>query len=387
MQTGSAASLIRLAADADELFDVVRGTLGASEPTPEDVHSGLRAAVAIEPAVLMRGPVVTYLELLDRGIASTTVRDEVVGHARRVRGRLLARRGADEAAKADLEAACAIGEACGARDLVVEAGLSLGALHQKARRLDEAAQRYEAVIEASQGERLRAEASALANLAGIAQDGRRLEEAVALYEDSLALLDVVGDPRLSAWGRINSAILLQERGERAEARARYTRAVEEGTRIEDHWLTGYALTNSAMLEMEDGHLDQAHTQITKARSLLARVGAQRLEALTIGRLAAVQAMRGHLREALGAAVLAERMASRHGPTIRGPVRLLRAFVDVAQARAAEASGDVAAAENAWMAMRARIREATTAEPGASAVVDVSDDARATLRVLDAWTRP
>ena len=385
MRTGSATALAQLADDAEELLDVANATLGAPVVSAEDAAIGLKAAVAIEQVILTRGPVARYLELLDRGIAATTARTEIAGHARKVRGRILGRRGAEEAAQADLEEACAIARECGAAALEDEARLSLGVLHHRARRLDEAARSYEAIVESSGGQRLRVEASALANLAAIAHDARRFDEALALYEDSLALLDTVGDVRNGILMRINSAILLHERGERLEARARYARAVTDAKTIRDDRLLGIALTNLGMLEMEERQLDHARLHLEEARSLGARAGDVRMEAITIGRLAAVLAMRGQTREALAAAVLAERKAARQGLTIRGPVRLLRAFVDIAQARAAEDAGNLASAESARMAARARIREATTApSDGGSALVDISDDARAALRVLDAW---
>jgi tetratricopeptide (TPR) repeat protein len=352
----------------------------------EDARVGVRAAVAIEPVVAMRGPLTRYIDLLSRGIAVIPPREELAGHARRVRGKHLGRRGAEDAARADLDEACAVADACGATDLKAAARLALGVLHQASRRLDEAAQIYESVLSMSHGgERLRTEAMALANLAAIAHDSRKFDEALGLYEESLSLFDALGDERLGAWMRVNSAVLLQERGDRGEARARYTRAAEALTKLDDDRLLGFALTNLGMLDIEENELDGALANLEKARGLLARAGDITIEVLTIGRLAAVLAMRGRVREALGAAVLAERMASRYGAVIRGPARVMRAFVDVAQARAARESGNLVAAESALMAARARIREVTTApEGGGLAVSAISDEVRAALRVLQAW---
>jgi hypothetical protein len=105
----------------------------------------------------------------------------------------------------------------------------------------------------------------------------------------------------------------------------------------------------------------------------------------VARLVIVLAMQGRVREALGAAVIAERLAARQGIVIRGGARLARAFVDVAQARAAEGMGDKAAAQTALVSARERIREATTAaKEGETPVATLSDEVRAALRVLERW---
>ena len=385
LQTGSAGALAHLSRDAEQVLRVAEDTLGVPEVSEERARIGLRAAVALEPVVAMRGPVTRYLELLDRGLGATTGRDPLIGHARRVRGTLVGRRGGTDAARADLEEACAIGADCRARDLEAEAQLALGALHQWSQRFDDAARMYRAVLDAPRGgEGMRAEARAMSNLAALAHDEQRFDEADALYEESVALLEAIGDARIAAFVRVNSAVLLQERGNRVEARARYLRSVEALTALGDDRFLGITLGNLAMLEFEEGELESARTRAEKGRTLLARAGDLRSEALAVGRLSAILAASGLAREALASSVLAERMAARHDTAVRGTVRLLRAFVDVAKAREARARGDLATAENALMAARTRVRDATTSSGGQAAVTALSDDARTALRVLESW---
>jgi hypothetical protein len=142
------------------------------------------------------------------------------------------------------------------------------------------------------------------------------------------------------------------------------------------------LGNLGMLEFEESNLDAALAHLEKARTLVARTGDLRSEALAVGRLAGVLAMQGRVQEALGVAVLAERMSARHDAAVRGTVRLLRGFVDIAQAQAASRRGERSAAEDALLATRARIRDATTPAEGKTAVAALSDDARTTLRILE-----
>jgi predicted ATPase len=384
-RTGSASALARLAEDAEQVLLAAEGALAAPESSEEQARVGLRAAVALEPVVAMRGPVERYLELLDRGLGAIPGGDELVGHARRVRGGFAGRRGAHEAAREDLEEALAIGIACRARDLEADARLALGALHQWSQRFDDAARMYRSVLEAPRGgQRLRAEARALGNLAAIAHDEQRFDEAGVLYDESIALLEALGDERLAAQAGVNSAVLLQERGRRAEARARYVRAAEALTALGDDRFLGISLGNLGMLDFEEGRLDGALANEEKARTLLARAGDLRSEALALGRLSAILAMMGRTREALGAAVQAERMAACHDAVARGAVRLFRAFVDVGRAREARVAGDAVTAENELLAARARVRHATTAPKGDTAVVALSDDARTALRVLESW---
>jgi tetratricopeptide (TPR) repeat protein len=342
-------------------------------------------AVALEPVVAMRGPVGRYLQLLDRGLALITGREELVGHARRVRGSFVWKRGGLASARVDLEEACAIGAACGAPELEAEARLALGALHQSSQQLEEAARMYQAVLDApSEGRGLRAEARAFTNLATIEHEVRRLDEAKALYEDGISLLETLGDERMTALAHMNVGVLLQEQGKRAAARERYAQAAEALAKLGDDRLLAGTLGNLGMLEFEEKNLDAALAHLERARSLLARTGDLRSEALAVGRLAAVLSMQGRTQDALRAAVLAERIAARHDAAVRGTVRLLRAFVDVAGARAAIQTGDRAAAENALIAARARIRDATTSVGHDSAVATLSDDARTALRVLESW---
>jgi tetratricopeptide (TPR) repeat protein len=183
---------------------------------------------------------------------------------------------------------------------------------------------------------------------------------------------------------VNSAVLSQEQGKRADARARYERAVAALTTLRDDRFLGISLGNLGMLDFEEGRLDGALAHEERARKLLARAGDLRSESLALGRLAAILAMLGRTREALGTAVQAERMAARHDGVARGAVRLFRAFVDVARARDARVAGDAVAAESQLLAARARVRDATTASDGLTAIVALSDDARTALRILESW---
>jgi tetratricopeptide (TPR) repeat protein len=290
-----------------------------------------------------------------------------------------------ERARLDLEEACAIGVARGAWELVAESRLALGALHQWSQELEDAARLYKAVLDGPrEGLGLRVEARAITNLATLAHDARRLDEARALYEDGIALLDALGDEQIAAAARMNLAVLLQEQGERDGARSRYVQAAAALEKLGDDRVLALTLGNLGMLEFEERNLEAALGHLEKARSLLARTGDLRSEALAVGRLAAVLSMLGRVQEALGAAVLAERMAARHDAAVRGTVRLLRGFVDIAQARAAARTGEHAASENALVAARTRIRDATTPVGGNAAVAALSDDARTALRALESW---
>ena len=382
--TGSAQSLAQLVEDADALFDVVESTLGAAEPSERTARAGLRAAVALEPVVAMRGPVGRYLELLERGLRLVGGREELIGHARRVRGNLLRRR-APGPARADLEEACAIGAACGAWELEAEARLTLGALHQWSQEFDDAARMYRAVLDGpGDGRGMRAEARAFTNLATLEHEVRRLDEAKVLYEDGISLLQTLGDERLTAKARMHLAILLQERGEHAEARSHYTAAASALRRLGDDHSLALTLQNLGMLDFEEGHLDAARQHLETARSLFARTGDLRTETLAVGFLAAVLGLQGRAQQALGAAVLAERMAARHDGAVRATVRLLRAFVDLAQAKEARQTGAHGVAENALVAARTRVRSVTAPAAIDRAVTTLSDDARTALRVFETW---
>lgn len=379
LRTGTAESLSRLEASTGELVAVMERAVTSSTDM-DALRDGVRVAVAAEPLAAMRGSVGPQIDLL-RQAPHHGLDDRLVAHALRVRGTLLGRRG-DPNARKDLEAALALARALSDAELAAETELALGALLQWNQEYPAARALYESVIEGT-GASGRAEARAIANLAALAHDELRFDEARALYEEATALLESCGDARLAAILRTNSAVLLQELGELDEARSLYDEAARALAMLRDERLLGITLGNLGMLDLEEERITDALARHAESRKLLARVGDARSEVMATARYAAALAWSGRVREALAAAVGAERRARRFDAVAQGTARLLRAFVDVAQAGVAKSP---VAAESALEAARARVREARSPGPdGAPPVTSRSDDVRTALRILTRWT--
>jgi predicted ATPase len=374
---GDVAALRALALDAEELLRVLEY---ARSRTPD---LELTALLVLDPVLTTRGPYGRHPAMLDEAIARA-VREpgtlpELLARARQARGRLASRLGKYNDARVDLEHA--LEEARRREDSAAEASalLDLGVLHHAMRNFELAREHYEAVAVVERDNPY-VEARALGNLGALHHDQRRFDDAYACYVETIALFESLGDARAIGLFLANLAMLDHDRGRLADAARRYARALRYLEEAEDPRLLAIALGSLGMLEVENGQLELALTHHERARDLLAQVNDLRSEALCLGRLGATLASLGRLEPAGAALARGERIAKRDAMA-QGTVRLLRGFLDAANAKVSLAEGHADEARAAIETARARVREATEPRGGPSALVDHSDDARAALRVL------
>jgi tetratricopeptide (TPR) repeat protein len=133
----------------------------------------------------------------------------------------------------------------------------------------------------------RLEALAIGNLANLHRDQGRPEQALALYDESLAIFREVGARRFEANTSGNLANLVRDRGGMDEARALYEQALHLHRQLGNRQFEGITLVDQSVLERLAGHIDRAETLLNQAEPILLDIDA----AL---HLVLVQCQRGHL---------------------------------------------------------------------------------------------
>ncbi len=392
-RTGSSAALARIADEVENLHAIAaRGLDGGGA---ERAREALSALVIADAAIAIRGLFSVHLALLDRALSAPLpegTEPALLVRARAARGRALAVRGQDEAARADLtralEGARAIERPANAESrptsttneplLAALVLMDLGVLHHQRREVDAARRCYDEALAVYRREGARRpEARALGNLAALAHDERRFDEAMSRYEEALALATSVGDVRLEGTFSMNAGILEQERGKPTAARRRFERASRALDEASDPRLLAVALGNLGMLHHEEGRPEEARACHERAAALLHEVGDRRSEAIARARLGAAEGALDRGDRAEHSLGRAERLAAHLGdPRINALADLARASLDLSVARAASVEKRSDATSEHLEAARARIQRAKQGP------IERSDDLRLMLRILE-----
>ncbi|ATB50246.1 ATP-binding protein [Corallococcus macrosporus] len=415
---GGAEALQRLALERENLLAACDNALAVRPATSRSVARALEALVALEPEVVTRGPVRLLLERLDAALAMTDrvgVAHRLVAEAVAVRGRVFLEAGDLASARRDLERAReslrTLGAVAGEKRVLVD--LSIVARHE-----GELAQAWALVREArrlsSEGDRwldaytvgnlglveqarcgpeaaiphLRAaqalfhgvgdvtfEVGFLSNCAVAIGELGRTREAMGLLEDAMARSASVGDRAGHALARLNLGCCLLEEGRPRDAREHLLAAARIGRQLGQRLLEGTALGELGRAELALGAWSEAWARLSEAVSGLGRVSRGQVLRFAVYR-AVVEACVGDAAAAEASFVVLEGAPElRENPVLRELAALLRASVDLAEARAA--GDDVARAQRAFASVRQRIARARGAPPEAA-----SSDLRGALGFLE-----
>lgn len=365
-----------------------------STPRPSWVtgDAALRAAVALEPLFDARGPRQEQIQLLGAALEAAGDDGDPVLRARAFAGRGRARRRLGLIGESRTDFAQALRLAREAGDRLEESRVlrDLGILASDEGRLDDAERNYEdaLALQRQLGDR-GDEAMTLAYLAFLHDETGRVESARAFYEACLERLSEVGDRQLEAVVLGNYAGFEQERGNLDKARAHYEEAIALLEKTGRRTFIGPFLGSLATLCHERGELDEALRRFERALESMRETGNLRYEGLMLGYLGAVYADLGRLDEARATLDQADRRHAEIGdPRHLECARLHRAFLDVAEARRAEARGDRSTAERLRASVRSRVDEASRPGPpseqhpeGGPSPAEMSDDVRRALRLL------
>lgn len=337
----------------------------------------LRAALLLDGVLAARGPVDTHVGTLDAALAVAGGAEPLRLAVQRARGTARRMRGDLDGAEADLRAVAA---AAGG-GLRAAACADLGVVFHQRRELTEAAAWYERAHDAARAAGDRAvEARALGNLAAVDHDRGAFDAAEGRYRRALAIFADLGERRHEGVFLANLAVLEQELDRFDDARTHFRAALVILDGVGDQRLIGVTRANLAALEHERGNLEEARSGYRAALEVLERVGELRSEALCRGRLAAVLATLGDVDGARGELDRAERELERVGDTVGfDAVQLARAFIAMTEANRERAGGHVDRAAALLQEVAQRIARARGGEPS---LVELSDDARALVRVLE-----
>ena len=415
---GGADAVRQLAQERENLLAACDNALSVTPATPRSVERALEALVALEPEVVARGPVQLLLERLDAALARAArvpVAPRLVAEAVAVRGRVFLEAGRLDAARGDLESARAafrgLGAVAGEKRVLVD--LSIVARHE-----GKLSQAWELVREArqlsSEGDRwldaytvgnlglveqarrgaeaaiphLRAaqalfhgvgdvtfEVGFLTNCAVAIGEMGRTREAMGLLEEAMARSASVGDRAGHALARLNLGCYLLEEGRPQEAREHLQAAARMGRQLGQRLLEGTALGELGRAELALCEWSEAWARLSEAVSGLGQVSRGQVLRFALYR-AVVEACVGDAAAAEASFVVLEGAQElRDDPVLRELAWLLRAAVDLAEARAAR--NDAARAQRAFDSARQRIAQARSAPPEAA-----SSDLRGAVSFLE-----
>ncbi|HEX4475888.1 MAG TPA: protein kinase, partial [Polyangiaceae bacterium] len=334
--------LTRLERDAENLLAAAEFSL--SDDDGASLADGLRALIALEPAIYARGALASFTSLLDRAIlrheklAARGQNDALVAGVRQIRARMDAPARRIARAEADLELCLDNARTSGDRAREGTVLLDLGVVRHHAGALAEAGARYDAALPLlRESGDLVAEARCLGNRGALCHDEGDLAGAARYYREAIVELEEAGEARHRGNLASNLAVLEQELGKFAEARELFELSIALLEPIRDSRLLAIALGNLGVLELEVGAYDAALALHERSRALLAGSEDARSQALCLARVGATLALLGKSSDAEMRFARADRLAVRADATVVETVELARAFLHLGRARRTRAA--------------------------------------------------
>ncbi|ADO69370.1 ATP-binding protein [Stigmatella aurantiaca] len=387
----------QLSLERENLLAVCDECLARASAEPRGLAWALNILEALEPDVLARGPARPLLTRLERVIAlagSLGLAPASVASAWAVRGRVLLEAGQPEAARKNLEQACAalrgIGEEAAEKRVLVD--LSIVARHQ-----GDVAAAWEFIQRAqglsSGGDRW-LEAYAMGHLGLVEQVRVGAEVALPYLWAAQTLFEALGDVTLEVCFTTHGAVALGELGRTAEAVDRVSEAMHRAASVGDQVGHVLARLHLGRILLDVGRASEAREHLTAAVRMAQQLRGRSLEGMASGELGRTELVLGEFAEArnwLAEAVslldgvaqgLALRFAAyraavdamlgdaevaresftaleaapefQQDPVLRGLTALLRAAADLTVARTSSGSG---LARQVWESSRRLLEEA------------------------------
>jgi len=372
----------RLEPEAENLLAAAEFSLSDEGASLAD---GMRALIALEPAIYARGALASFTSLLDRAIlrheklAPERRDDALVAGVRQIRARIDAPASRIARAEADLELCLDNARTSGDRGREGTVLLDLGVVHHHAGALAEARARYDAALPLlRESGDLVAEARCLGNRGALCHDEGDLAGAARYYREAIVELEEAGEARHRGNLASNLAVLEQELGKFAEARELFDLSISLLEPIRDSRLLAIALGNLGVLELEVGAYDAALALHERGRALLAGSEDARSQALCLARVGATLALLGKSSDAEMRFARAGRLAARADSTVVEAVELARAFLHLGRARRTRGGTDPVRFESALAAARVAMKPFID-----RGTPHRSDDVRAFIRIARA----
>jgi predicted ATPase/tRNA A-37 threonylcarbamoyl transferase component Bud32 len=342
----------------------------------------VRAALALEPMLAMRGPLETAISLLDDAVLTAERSGDRMLLARALLARESARTEAGQStaaeARADIDRVLELASAMGSLEIE---GQALAALaRQQLEVADEVArsrETYERALDRfRQAKQRLLEGRALIRIGYTYLEEANVEDARRLLNEGLEITRQLDDRRHEGYALTTIATLDHQSGQLGEARTKLERGIAIHRSVGNRRNEGMDLAYLGLLEYELGKLDEARAALEEAIKTCRDVGLRKFEAFSEAILGAAHADRGELELSSAAFARAnERIRSVNDASIRAASEVLAGILDVAEARACASSRPTEAAARLD---RARERLALAAEQPALAM---AADVRIALRIL------
>ncbi len=358
---GGVESPRRLALELENLLSI--HARARAEKSPD----ALRAAIALFPIFVTRGPFDAFVSLLDPILDEPLLANappELRARYLIVRGRSRQVTGRRPEAAADFSNA--LREARKTQDAILTARalVYVGTAERLDGRLSEARDRFEGAVRLfdEKGD-ARASAVVLSALGAIDLVTANLGRARLTLLRAIDTLAALGDRSARAMVQIDFGLVEQELGDFDAARTALEQALLVHTEIGNRRFMGIALGYRAGVELETKNTETARSLYEDALSTISGIGDPKLEALFKSALGVALAKMGLLEEAEAAFAAADRAAVLQGePRIAATVTIHRGHLDIAR-------------ENQALAESRRAL--------ATGLIEQSDDVRFALRLLDA----
>ncbi|MFT3842448.1 MAG: protein kinase [Myxococcaceae bacterium] len=324
---GSAALLDALELERENLNSVFQRGVENGGKGPR----ALRAVLALDPLLALRGPFRLHPAMLDAALAALGDADP---HLRALgleaRGRVLFQRGRLEEASADITQMLELAKKTSQAEVEGRALSYLGTIERLHENVKEARRWYEAALVKHRqlGDR-RMEGRTLTSLGSLLDDLGQTDEALQVWAEALEIHRAVGDRRYEGITLNNLGVQQQNQGQFTAAKENYLQAQaihrELGNRVSEgiaqlnlgdlhrdlekapqalnHYQSALAILREAGARMsegralaalgshyqETGNIEEAIARYREAVRVLREVGDKRYEGLTLGALAAALA--------------------------------------------------------------------------------------------------
>lgn len=377
-RTGCSDSALALERDRDNLMAAYEYVEGQSErASPGDV---LDAIVALAPILLAQGPIDRLLELVEAYLARSDARSvdpALYARCLQARARALQLSASLDAAERDFETALALMPPDADRWQMAALLVDAGVLHHQRRHLERARDCYTRALDLyEQNGSVRQRARVLGDIGALHHDQRQFDVAETYYRRALRLLSRVDEPRLGGNILANLGLLASEAGRLGEADACLERAEATLASSSDRRLLGVVRGNRGALAFERGELEQARHLLGLAIRDLSEFGDSTSEALCLARHAAVEATLSGTGDWWKQAFAAEQLIDGdEDPLTLITVRLYAAVAELASLTPPSSEP----------LRRAKMLVEAARQPRhdtGSSLADLSDDARAALRLLE-----
>jgi predicted ATPase/Tfp pilus assembly protein PilF len=222
-------------------------------------------------------------------IARAAEDSRLIGVGLHARGSLSQHQGRMDESQSDFKAAVAVSSVAEDPVLALMLESGIGVNHLLRGEMAAAIEHMGRAVQISRqhGARSR-EGNALGNLAIVAAEQGRTEEAREMYEAALAIHRETGHRFDEANNLGNIANLLSDQGRLAEARDHYAEALGIAREIGDRRTEGIVLGNLGTVESEEGRIEEAAAHIETALAIARELKSRRSEGYALGFLAELE---------------------------------------------------------------------------------------------------